>query len=203
HVDSFRSATDRIETVLFTDGLKRTVQTKKDAAVSPQAGTASTDVMMVSGRIIFDPFGRTIQQFYPVTEPLGQQGTFNQTFDSVPPTVTTYDILDRVTKVTLPDATTTTTAYDFGADRSGQIELRTTVVDANGVRRVMFRNVRSLITTVNEFNNGGAVVFHTSYAYDPLKQITGITDDQGNVTSVAYDLFGRRSAINSPDAGLT
>jgi hypothetical protein len=28
-----------IQTVLFTDGLKRAVQTKKDAAVSPQAGT--------------------------------------------------------------------------------------------------------------------------------------------------------------------
>ena len=46
-------------------------------------------------------------------------------------------------------------------------------------------------------------MFHTSYAYDPLRQITGVTDDQGNVTSVAYDLFGRRTAINSPDAGNT
>jgi len=73
----------RIETVLFTDGLKRVVQTKKDAAVSPQAGTAPTHVMTVSGRVNFDPFGRTIQQFYPVTETLGQQGVFNATFDTV------------------------------------------------------------------------------------------------------------------------
>src|SRR6266446_1800256 len=67
----------------------------------------------------------------------------------------------------------------------------------------MFCNVRAQIVTVNEFNNGGTAVFHTSYAYDPVRQIAGVTDDQGNVTSVAYDLFGRRSAINSPDAGLT
>jgi YD repeat-containing protein len=45
-------------------------------------------------------------------------------------------------------------------------------------------------------------VFHTSYAYDPVRQITSVTDDQGNVTTVAYDLFGRRTAINNPDAGL-
>jgi RHS repeat-associated protein len=197
------SVTNHIQTVLFTDGLKRAVQTKKDASVSPQAGTAPTHVMTVSGRVIFDPFGRTIQQFYPVTEPTGQQGTFDTAFDTVQPTVTTYDILDRVTKVTIPDNTTTTSAYDFGADRGGQTRLRTTVIDANNVRKEMFRDVRSQITTANEFNNGGTAVFHTSYAYDPVRQITGVTDDQGNVTSVAYDLFGRRIAINSPDAGLT
>jgi YD repeat-containing protein len=38
---------------------------------------------------------------------------------------------------------------------------------------------------------------------DPVREITGVTDDQGNVTVVAYDLFGHRTAINSPDAGLT
>src|SRR5262249_19480690 len=122
---------------------------------------------------------------------------------AVQPTVTTHDILDRTTRVTIPDNTTTTTAYDFGTDRSGQTRFRTTVTDANGVRSEQFHDVRSQVTTVNEFNNRGAAVFHTSYAYDPVRQITGITDDQGNVTSVAYDLFGRRTAINSPDAGRT
>jgi len=55
--------------------------------------------MTVSGRVIFDPFGRTTQQFYPVTEPLLQQGVFNAAFDTVQPTVTAYDVLDRVTQV--------------------------------------------------------------------------------------------------------
>ena len=77
------------------------------------------------------------------------------------------------------------------------------MIDANNVRRELYRDVRLQIVTVNEFNNHAATVFHTSYAYDPVRQITGVTDDQGNVTVVAYDLFGRRTAINSPDAGLT
>jgi YD repeat-containing protein len=200
HIDTL-GPNGRIETVLFTDGLKRVVQTKKDAHV-PGASTTG-DVMTVSGRVIFDAFGRTIAQFYPVTEALGQQRTFNATFDTsaLMPTTTTYDILDRALSVTIPDNTTTTSAYDFGADRSGQTRFRTTVTDAKGKQKQMFRDVRSQITTVNEFHN--AAVFHTSYAYDPVRQITGVTDDQGNVTSVAYDLFGRRTAINSPDAGLT
>src|SRR5262249_24509064 len=133
HIDSFRSATDRIETALFTDGLKRVLQTKKDAAVSPAAGTAPTDVMVVSGRVTFDPFGRTVEQFYPVTEPLGQQGTFTPASDSVQPTRTTFDILDRVTQVTIPDNTTTRTSYDFGSDRAGRTQFRTTVIDARNV----------------------------------------------------------------------
>src|SRR5262249_17924391 len=94
HVDTFRSPTDRIEIAVFTDGLKRVVQTKKDAAVPLTIGAAPTDVMVVSGRVAFDPLGRTIEQFYPVTEDLGQQGKLNEAFDTVQPTRTTFDILD-------------------------------------------------------------------------------------------------------------
>ena len=203
HIDTFRSATDRIETALFTDGLKRVVQTKKDAAVSPAAVTAPTDVMIVSGRVTFDPFGRTIEQRYPVTEPLGQAGTFNPTFDLVQPTVTAFDVLDRVTEVTIPDDTKTRTTYDFGPDRAGRTQFRTTVFDGRDVKKEMFRDVRSLISTVSEFNGGGAQVLRTSYAYDPLKQIVNVTDDRNNLTRIDYDLFGRRTAIDNPDTGRT
>jgi RHS repeat-associated protein len=203
HIDTFRSATDRIETALFTDGLKRVVQTKKDGAVSPAAGTSPTDVMIVSGRFSFDPFGRTVEQFYPVTEPLGQAGTFNPAFDAVQPIRTTFDVLDRVTEVTIPDTTRTRISYDFGPDRTGRTQFRTTVIDPRNVRKEMFRDVRELITTVNEFNNGGAQVLRTSYAYDPLRQIVSVTDDRNNLTRIDYDLFGRRTAIDNPDTGRT
>jgi RHS repeat-associated protein len=159
--------------------------------------------MVVSGRIRFDPFGRTIEQRYPVTEPLGQAGTFNSIFDPVQPTRTTFDILDRTTQVTIPDNTSTRTTYDFGTDRAGRNQFRATVIDARNVRKEMFRDVRSLITTASEFNNGGALAQRTSYAYDPLKQIVNVIDDRNNVTRIAYDLFGRRTAIDSPDAGRT
>jgi YD repeat-containing protein len=143
--------------------------------------------MVVSGRVVFDPFGRTIRQFYPVTEALGLPGTFNTAFDGVQPTRTTFDVLDRITSVVIPDNTTTTTAYDFAPDRAGRTQFRTTVIDGLGVRKEMFRDVRALITTVSEFNNGGAQVLRTSYAYDPLKQITTVTDNNSNLTRVEYE----------------
>jgi hypothetical protein len=61
----------------------------------------------------------------------------------------------------------TTSSYDFGADRFGQTRFRTMVTHARGVKSEQFRDVRSQIVTVNEFNNNNATVFHTSYAYDP------------------------------------
>ena len=54
-------ASGKIDTILFTDGLKRVLQTKKDASVLE--GNAALDRMIVSGRIVFDEVGRIVRQF--------------------------------------------------------------------------------------------------------------------------------------------
>ncbi|MGF2734656.1 SpvB/TcaC N-terminal domain-containing protein [Marinobacter sp. DUT-1] len=191
---------DPIETVLFTDGLKRVLQTKKDS----QIGTGVDDpqaVMVASGRILFDHLGRSVEQYYPVTEPVGSALRFNATFDPIPPTVTEYDVQDRPLTVTQPDGATTEFDYGFGTDRDGRQQFRTTVTDANGVRKDSFRDVRQLITAVKEYNQGGNEILWTSYRYDPLKQITDVFDAQNNHTSAGYDLLGRRTLLANPDTG--
>ena len=87
----------------------------------------------------------------------------------------------------------TSSSYGFGADRNGQQQFLTTVVDANGIPRETYRDVRIVITTVKAFNNGGAQILQTSYDYDPLKQITLVKDDHGNDTTAAHDNFGQRT----------
>lgn len=203
HIDTFRDINDPIETVLFADGLKRVLQTKKDATIHTSQDTDPQHVMIASGRLIFDHVGRTVQQFYPVTEGLGNQGVFNFAFDSVQPTVMTYDILDRNTKTTIPDNTSTSIAYGFGPDRNGQTQFETIVTDANGIQKRNYRDVRELITSVKEFNKGGTEILWTSYVYDPLKQITQVADDHNNLTTIQYDNFGRRTVIDNPDTGKT
>ena len=72
----------------------------------PAAGGAvgaPADVMTVSGRVAFDAFGRTIAQFYPVTDATSNDRTFDSIFDAVRPTKTAYDVLDRVISVQIPD----------------------------------------------------------------------------------------------------
>jgi len=199
HADVFRGPGDTIDTVTFIDGLKRVIQTKKSAAIFTGANSAAQDVMQVSGHITFDPFGRTVAISYPITEPLGTAGVYNPTVDSVPPTTFVFDILDRNTSTTLPDGTTTTTAFGFGPDRSGTTQFMATVTDANGHKKVSFHNVRELLTSTEQFHNGTPV--WTSYTYDPVNELTSVTDDHGKVTTEAYDILGRRTDVSNPDTG--
>jgi YD repeat-containing protein len=190
-----------IDTILFIDGLKRVIQTKKDLALHVGPDAAPAEAMTVSGQVSFDAFGRTVRQFYPKTEPKGANTAFNPEPDGVAPTTMTYDVLDRNTRTTIPDGTFTTLAYGFGADRPGLVQFETTVTDANGKVKQTYREVRELITSVKEFNQGATI--WTSYAYDPLKQIVRVVDDKLNATAVAYDNLGRRTVIDNPDAGRT
>lgn len=205
HVDKDATGAlkDPIETLLFIDGLKRVLQTKKDASIHGAQTRLPVSAMIVSGRLTIDHAGRTIEQFYPVTEPKGTNTLFTPTYDGIPPTVMEYDVLDRNTRTTIPDRTSTTIAYGFGADRVGAIQFETVVTDANNVEKRTYRDARELITSVKDFNQGGSQTIWTSYTYDPLKQVIAVRDDHGNVTAVSYDNMGRRTAIDNPDAGKT
>jgi RHS repeat-associated protein len=158
-------------------------------------------MMIVSGRSVFDGLGRSVRQYYPFVEPLGQAGKFNAANSGTYHTATEYDVLDRTVRTTLPDDTVTTIAYGFGPDRDGRNQFKTVVRDANGNSKESFRDVRELITAVKETNKGEAL--WTSYAYDPLKQIVQVKDVKGVLTKVEYDALGRRTVIDNPDTGRT
>ncbi|MEK7991226.1 MAG: SpvB/TcaC N-terminal domain-containing protein, partial [Thiotrichaceae bacterium] len=202
HIDVYRNKADPIETVVFVDGLKRPIQTKKDLTIHQGDNARARDVMQVSGLVVYDFLGRAIEQYYPITENLGNQGKFNPQRDNIVPTRTTYDVMDRALTMTIPDQTTTTTQYGFGIDRDAKTQFLTRVIDANGIAKESYKDIRGVITAVKEFNDGGAQTIWTSYAYDPLKQIIEVKDDQNNLTEVGYDNFGRRVFIDNPDTGL-
>ena len=197
--------TDSMDSITFTDGLKRVTQVKKDAAVSTGPDTPAANVMTISGRAVYDFLGRAVEQYYPTTEPKGPTNNrFRPAFDSVRPTRASFDVLDRVTRTVLPDETVTTGAYGFGPDRSGTSQFESTLTDANGNAKRTYTDVRKLTTAVKEANPaGGQPVVWTSYAYDPLGQLTKVVDDQNNVTTTAYDNFGRRTVVDNPDTGRT
>ncbi|WP_436791207.1 SpvB/TcaC N-terminal domain-containing protein [Yinghuangia sp. YIM S10712] len=196
---------DTLDTIAFADGLGRIVQTKKDTALHTGPDTAPADAMTVSGSVVFDFLGRPIRQYHPVSEPKSATNTtFDTAVDTVAPTVSHYDVLDRITRTDLPDATHTETAYAFGPDRAGDTRFRTTDTDANGHPTRTYQDIRQRTIAVEDFNpTGGQPTIWTSYTYDPLGRLTAVTDDHHNTTTAGYDLLGRRTHVTNPDTGPT
>lgn len=194
--------TNFVETASFSDGLGREVQTKKDIAIFSGPQAADQEVMSVSGSTLFDAFGRPIKQWYPLTEPKGTIGVYNPNADSITPEQLTYDVLDRIRTTTLPDLAVETMNYDFGTDRNGVVQFKTTSVDANGISTERFLNIRQLLKATSQQYSQGKDVW-TSYNYDPVNELTDVTDDQGNLITISYDELGRKTSETHPDAGTT
>ena len=193
---------DDLETVTFVDGFGRAVQVKKDGVVtSASKGNSAKDenVMIVSGRNVYDAFGRVAKAFYPTTEGNGSKSTFNKSFDNVSPTVTVYDVLDRATSVTLPDNSTTTTAYTVD---NGSHALVTTVTDAlHNVQATHTNGSGKTVKTIQKSGPDGEIT--TSFEYDGIQRLVRVTDTEGNVTTSTYDMGDRRTEVNHPASGIT
>ena len=193
---------DDLETVTFVDGFGRPVQVKKDGVVTTAAkGSAPKDetVMIVSGRKVYDAFGRVAKAYYPVTEALGNKTAFNKAFDNVSPTVTVYDVLDRAMKVTLPDNTETKTEYSTD---TGSNTLKTLVTDALGNRQATYTD-GSGKTVKTEQLSGPDGTITTSFEYDGIDRLVKVTDTEGNITTSVYDMGDRRTEVNHPASGIT
>ena len=155
--------------------------------------------MIVSGRNVYDAFGRVAKAFYPTTEGTESKSTFSKSFDNVSPTVTVYDVLDRATSVTLPDNSTTTTAYTVD---NGSHALVTTVTDAlHNVQATHTNGSGKTVKSIQHSGPDGEIT--TTFEYDGIQRLVRVTDTEGNVTTSVYDMGDRRTEVSHPASGIT
>ena len=155
--------------------------------------------MIVSGRNMYDAFGRVARAFHPITEGTGSKSTFNKSFDNVSPTVTVYDVLDRATSVILPDNSTTTTAYTVD---NGSHALVTTVTDAlHNVQATHTNGSGKTVKSIQHSGPDGEIT--TTFEYDGIQRLVRVTDTEGNVTTSVYDMGDRRTEVSHPASGIT
>ena len=78
---------------------------------SSVGATATADkVVVTSGRVVYDAFGRAVATYHPTVD-TDSVYDFIAAIDTVDPTRTEYDVLDRPTRVVYPDGTETNTTY--------------------------------------------------------------------------------------------
>lgn len=191
------------ETITFVDGFGRPIQVKKESVVQSLPGSLAdtAHVYVVSGRQEYDPFGRVVGSYHPTTEPLSDRLVLNRQHDTVAPTTTSYDILDRPTVVTLPDGAKT--RYAYSVDDSIHC-LRTVVTDALGRDSETYTNGSGkTLRSVRYMCEGNTSPLNTAFEYDGIGRLVKVTDAIGEVTTSAYDLADRRTEVVHPASGKT
>ena len=187
-----------IKTINFVDGFNRSIQVKKNAVASNN----NLANWVVSGRVNYDALGRPVESYYPTLDNTVDGLTFIFTTSSVLPTKNSYDILDRTTKVILPDQQVySATKYSIGSNCLLQTINYNNPVSLKGNGNQLheiFTDGSQL--KVKETSNGIATIYH----YDPIHQLSSISDNVGNIVfSHKYDNAGRKIETKNLDGGAT
>ena len=190
-----------ILTTTFLDGLKRVVQVKKTAEITSSSGGSPVNASVISGRTVFDAFGRTVANYYPTMEASGLHRQFSKITDEISPTTTAYDVLDRPLRVTLPDQAEIRTSYDIGPDNDGYTCFTTQVEDPLHNIKNQYHDIRKRLRATTDHWEEGEI--WTAYRYNPISELLRVTDNKGHETRYSYDRLGRKKSVFHPDAGLT
>ena len=163
---------------------------------SSVGATATADkVVVTSGRVVYDPFGRAIATYHPTVD-TDSVDDFIAAIDTVDPTCTTYDILDRPVRVVYPDGTETNTSY-----RVENHALVTHVTDA--LSNETETHVSGSGHTLKSIQYDGAEQIVTQFTYDGIGRLIEVLDADTNVTVSEYDMGDRRIRVSHPASGET
>ncbi len=174
-----------LSTTAVTDGMGHVVQTQVTTDPDGTTFTAKT----------YDGQGKVFQSYNPTrcsppTTNCGKETTWGLT-------TYTYDALGRTTNVAEPDGSAVQTSY------SGN---QTTVTDEVGNQRTNQTDGLGRLTAVMEAPNVSGFKFQTTYTYDPLNDLTGVTQNGSNssnarVRNFVYDSLGRLTSAQNPESG--
>jgi hypothetical protein len=166
-----------LDDVTYLDGLGRTIQTKVEAETAGEWITVDTG---------YNPRGLTES----VSVPYLTTGSAYTTPAAQPKTTTLYDPLGRPVRVTNPDGTFRTTAYDY---------LSVTKTDEKGFATTRTYDALKRLIKVEEPAGGGTTTFTYDVIDNDSNDIHWMTDAQGNSSATTFDTLGRKIRQYDPD----
>jgi RHS repeat-associated protein len=218
----FTGAGGDIETRVYVDGMGRQVHTVRSA--SGETGRR----YVKSGPVAYDRAGRVIRRSRPSFAQDAEIDDFTMEWREKDPTVTEYDVIGRVARITLPktgeEETGVWTSYTYNGP------WQVTEMHSIGRSKRTVHNARGLVLYVEESGTGddGAMASAMiGFAYDAAgnrvkkmdlspaaglnPQLTevpvelfrpGVRDSSGaNIACWRYDGFGRLKEESDPDRG--
>ena len=167
--------------VATMDGLGRAIETQ---LTSDPDGTTEVDTT-------YDALGRksTVSNPYRAGTPLPTDGI----------TTTNYDPLSRVTSVSEPDGSSSSTSYSLNC---------ITASDEAGTARQSCSDPLGRMTSVFEDPGAFHLNYETDYTYDTLGNLLTVTQNGSDTTKArkrtfAYDAMSRLMSATNPESGTT
>ncbi len=168
----------------------------------------------LKGQMLYDGLGRTTESrqyeggtnYIAVQTQYDSMGRANKTSNPFRPwlsetavwTTSVFDALSRVLTVTTPDSAVVTSAYS--GSTSAPVGTVVTVTDQASKARKSVTDALGRLTTVYE--DPSSLNYSTSYSYDPLNDLTTVT--QGSQTrTFVYDSLKRLTSAANPESGTT
>lgn len=185
---------ETMDTCVIIDGLNRVLTTAKEGEVYEGGDTKYG--WSKSGFIVYDSKGRAVQEGQRVFEEITALPVVETT--PVRPSVKTFDILDRIKSITLPDGSIMENSYEID---NGRYKERTTDPLGNITER--FKDIRQNIVEIIQKDSSSHPLTRASYSYSVLGELLEVQDAKGNTVNFNYDLKGRRIAIESAETGRT
>ena len=183
-----KASSTYLESWSYVDGFGRTLQSQ----------TAATG----GGRVVTNQNYNNLGQLVYQSAPYALSGTAGSNYVLIANWNTAtnyhqfyYDELGRTTK-----DETRYLANVLWSSQTVYNAWQTQQYDPNNHRRDATSNAFGQLVQVTEYNVG-SVTYNTSYAYDTQGNLTQVTDNAGNLTTLSYDLLGRKTAMTDPDMG--
>jgi len=170
------SSTNLVQSITY-DGFDREVQTELNSDPDGPTYTATQ----------YDGIGRTYKVWNATRCSPPTSGCGESTWGF---TTHLYDALDRPTTDTMQDGSVASNSYSLNC---------ATVTDEAGKTRESCTDGLGRMTSVTE--NPGGLNYLTSYSYDALDNLTGVTQVGSRQRSFVYDSLSRLTSAANPESG--
>lgn len=183
-----------IDTVQFSDGLGRVVQSKSKSEKPGQ--------FIVSGLSEYNSRGLPVKKYVPyiTSTPLSELDVLDT---NQPYTLISYDAMGRAVRTTAPDGSYSNVIYDDWDSMS---------FDENGHMQKSYADSAGRLIKKEEYtgSDGRNSVYPASafklysttlYTYDVKGNLIKTKDAKGNVTTIDYNTLGRKTQMTDPDMG--